>query len=219
MSIKTKSLADLAYDRLRSGIMSGHFKAGERLSMRALSRSYGISTTPVRDAALRLVQEGAMDQPNSRVFELRKLSVEEFEEIQDMRVCLEGLAARHAARRISPAVLDHLKSLHQCFVEGISENPRQANAYNTDFHLGIAKTAELSHLLRVIENLWLFVGPLFLELHKRMESEAFLPASHRHNSILDSLEARDEVGAEAAMRADIRWGTEMVLSLGGPAKL
>ena len=84
---------------LRQKILGGEFAPGERLKETAVSRSIGISRTPLRQAVDVLVSEGMLERlptGGSRVASFR------FQDIVDaieIRGVLEGTAARLAAER------------------------------------------------------------------------------------------------------------------------
>lgn len=214
MIFETVNLADQAYGQLRSDIMGGRYQPGSRLSMRTISRQFGISTTPVRDAALRLVREGVLEQPNSRTFSLRKLDAAEFDEIQEIRQRLEGLAAYNAALNISEPELKRIDELNNRFMAAKREDRQDASAINAEFHIAIVAASRLKMVRGILEGMWMLVGPIFLDLHNRMPTTHFEPAHHKHFHILDALKKRDPKAAEAAMVSDVQWGTSMVRDFG-----
>src|SRR5262249_35295653 len=55
--IEHSTLNDQAYTALKRGLISGTFRPGQALVIRTVAESYGISTTPVREALQRLVAE------------------------------------------------------------------------------------------------------------------------------------------------------------------
>ncbi|PKQ36281.1 MAG: hypothetical protein CVT61_01880 [Actinobacteria bacterium HGW-Actinobacteria-11] len=53
-AIKKPLLADLVFDRLLAGIISGRFRPDQRLQVDALAEELGVSRTPIREALARL---------------------------------------------------------------------------------------------------------------------------------------------------------------------
>ena len=90
---------DQIYARLAAQLMSGQLLPGDRLKIRELADEIGTSVTPVRDALLRLVQDGALVMPTPRVIRVRSLTLREYLEIRSIRLELEGMAAGMAAIR------------------------------------------------------------------------------------------------------------------------
>lgn len=105
-----KSLAELTYESLRSAILRGAFRPGERLTERDLSQKLGVSTTPVKEALRRLELEGLVRSvPRSGTFVSEDIK-ETIEEMGVIRAALEGAIAYLAA---SKATDDDLAALRE----------------------------------------------------------------------------------------------------------
>ena len=90
-------LTDLAYERLREGIVAGELKLGEQVSEAQLAQRMGISKTPVREALVRLKMEGLVDiQPQRGTF-VFKLTPEQVGQLCRYRAMIETAALREAA--------------------------------------------------------------------------------------------------------------------------
>jgi len=59
VSSSRENLASRTYGQLREALMAGRFWPGQRLRIRELSAAMGVSDTPVREAIMQLVREGA----------------------------------------------------------------------------------------------------------------------------------------------------------------
>ncbi len=99
--IEAASLSDRVFDHLEDGIFSGKYPPGEILTELRLSRELEVSRTPVREALRRLQQEGLIRE-TGKGSQVLGLSARDVSDIYDIRLRTEGLAARWAARRISP---------------------------------------------------------------------------------------------------------------------
>lgn len=101
---------------LRNLIVSGRFKAGERLAELPLAEELGVSRTPVRLAVRTLEHEGLLERSGRRGYAVRAFSEADVRCAVDVRSVLEGLAARRLAERgLSPAVRARLAA---CLDEG-----------------------------------------------------------------------------------------------------
>ena len=90
-------LTDLAYERLREGIVAGELKLGQQVSEAQLAQRMGISKTPVREALVRLKMEGLVDiQPQRGTFVFR-LTPEQVGQLCRYRAMIETAALREAA--------------------------------------------------------------------------------------------------------------------------
>src|SRR5665213_932921 len=105
--IGRQTLLDQVHMQLRQALMSGRFQPGQALTLRSVSEALGVSHMPVRGALHRLEAEGALGAPTSRrTLIVPELRVADLEEIRDIRVELEGLAAARAASLITGAELE-----------------------------------------------------------------------------------------------------------------
>ena len=107
-NVSYESKGDQIYSQLAQALVKGQLLPGERLKIRELSVQMGTSVTPVRDAILRLVQDGVLVMLSPRDIRVRRLTLEEYLEIRNIRVELEGMAASQAAMRATPADVERL---------------------------------------------------------------------------------------------------------------
>ena len=94
-----KSLTTIAFERLRSDIVSGNLRPGERLRIQALSDSYGIGATAIREALSRLVTDGFVESEDQRGFCVAPVSRDELIDLTETRIAVEVLALEQAMER------------------------------------------------------------------------------------------------------------------------
>ncbi|MDX5627600.1 MULTISPECIES: GntR family transcriptional regulator [unclassified Brenneria] len=90
-------------DSLRSYILSGSVKPGDRLTETSLAEQLGVGRATVRSAFQRLSGEGILVQIPYTGWEVSSLSINDVWELWTLRGSLEGLAARLAAEHTDPA--------------------------------------------------------------------------------------------------------------------
>jgi DNA-binding GntR family transcriptional regulator len=106
-----KPLSQIAYDSLRTMILSGEVRPGERLSERELARRIQVSRTPLREALGRLERDGlAVSKPGMGYY-APEFDPKVVEELYEFRELLEIHAVRAAARRIGEAGIRELKDI------------------------------------------------------------------------------------------------------------
>src|SRR4051812_42245246 len=93
---------DVVTAELRRLILAGVLKPGERLVEDRLAERLGVSRTPVREAIRVLAREGFVEVTPGRGAAVANPPREEAEELFDVRMALEGLTARLAARKVTP---------------------------------------------------------------------------------------------------------------------
>lgn len=104
---KAVSLADQVFDKLENDILIGEYKKGELLTELKLSETLGVSRTPIREALRRLEQESIIAMSTKGAVVLG-ISPEDIEAIYEMRVRIEGYAARCAAQKASEEEIKEL---------------------------------------------------------------------------------------------------------------
>ena len=96
--INTKA-SSTAYEAIRSMVAQGQLCPGEELSERRLAESLQLGRTPVREAIKELCREGVLMSVPLRGTFVQRLSVEDLKEIHEVRLALEGMAAKLAAEK------------------------------------------------------------------------------------------------------------------------
>ena len=105
---RSVSLADQIFERLEKDILVGKFERGEILTEMKLSEMLGVSRTPIREAMRRLEQEHIV-KATPKGSMVVGISPTDIESIYEMRLRIEGLAARYAAKN---ATEEELKALN-----------------------------------------------------------------------------------------------------------
>ncbi|MES2631509.1 MAG: GntR family transcriptional regulator [Pseudomonadota bacterium] len=204
-SIERSTLWDRAYVELKGALMAGRFAPGERLVLRQIADSLGISLTPVRDAVNRLIAEkalarGGLGPAGAAVVPL--LKAEQFEQLMIIRGSLEPVAAAHAALNAQTQQVDAVEQL-------LNEMKRHAEESRTDeylkahylFHFSIYEMCRMPILEEMIESVWLRCAPtLTLALPHNVPS---LKRYQHHIETIAALRNGRPEAAAAAVRADI----------------
>lgn len=123
------------YEYLKDKILSGGFIPGQRLAEEHLAEEFGVSRTPVREALHKLELEGLVKPLETRGFCVPQDSVEEMEEIFDLRAIMEGFALRVVCRDITE---ENIQCLNALIEEGEAAmhagNTEKVFDANTNFH-------------------------------------------------------------------------------------
>jgi DNA-binding GntR family transcriptional regulator len=106
-----KTLSESVYNNVKAGIISNEFKAGERIYEKEVAKRFGVSTTPVREALLKLSAEGFISIDSHRKATVKEISYEELEDIFEVMSDLDALAVSHVVDHISPECIEEIESL------------------------------------------------------------------------------------------------------------
>jgi DNA-binding GntR family transcriptional regulator len=109
-----------AWERLRHGILTGQFAAGERLIAQRLAADLGLSRTPVKEALASLEREGLVTRVGNWGYSVRVISVRDAQDVFEARQVVETANSYHAATRATDSQIaamaqglkqaqDHLK--------------------------------------------------------------------------------------------------------------
>src|SRR5215831_18252801 len=110
-AVRRRNRTDRAYEQLREDIVSGRLQPNERLVEADLVQLLDFGRSAVRTALVRLEQEGLVEREPNRGAKVRLVGEQEAAEILESRMVLEGLAARHAARNVTPAEVEELRAI------------------------------------------------------------------------------------------------------------
>lgn len=197
------TLSERVYARLRAALVGGRLVPGQKLVHRQLALELGVSPTPVREALLRLVSDGALDLDARGIAWVPRLRPDRYAEIMDLRVMLEGHAAAEAARLASKAEIAALAAIHaRVLTARQTGDGAMLLAENERFHFGVIDIARMPVLRRMVESLWMQAGPTISLLSGLPRPPS--PGGHPHDDLLRALAAQDAGAARAAVERDLR---------------
>lgn len=93
-----KTLADEAYFRIHHDIIAGQFEPGEKLQPDLLRKRYDLGLSPLREALARLALEGLAVAEGQRGFFVAQATLEELNDIADIRINLSVAALERSIR-------------------------------------------------------------------------------------------------------------------------
>ncbi|MFA6157191.1 GntR family transcriptional regulator [Mesorhizobium sp.] len=202
LKLEHQTLNDRAYGALKQELISGGFSPGQALVIRKLAETFGISTTPIREALQRLVAERLLEMQNNRSVIVPLLTSPAFEELTRIRIAVEGLAGELATSRMTQSGLAEIKSTLSGMQHAIEAG--DAKAYlklNEAFHFAIYQHADAPILLNMVRDLWGRVGPYLTLL---MQADAYVPQSNdAHVRIVAALDQGDAAAVRLSIEQDI----------------
>lgn len=202
------NLGDTVYARIADALMKGRFAPGARLTIRDLAHTLGISATPVRDAIQRLIQDEALVQKSAREVRVPALTVSRYREIRQIRIELEGLAARESALKAGPADVERLRAIIVRNEEALAAGDWiEGLELNQTFHFALAEIAEMQVLRGILNRLWLQMGPLIADAYP-LGGRLMID---QHYSIVEAIAAHDSDAAERAIADDIGKAGTLIL--------
>jgi DNA-binding GntR family transcriptional regulator len=187
------SLKDHIYEVLKDGITNMNIYSEDadlRLQERELSQQTGISRTPIREALVRLEQEGFVDiRPRKGVFIKRK-SLAEILEMIVVWAALESMAARLATVHATDREIGSLrKMVAEYGTDDARANLDEYSEANIRFHQRILEFSKCKMLKDLTDGLFLHMRAI--RNRSMTESDRVKRSIVDHAHIIEALEDRD----------------------------
>ncbi len=191
-SISThRTLEGLVYQDIRRAIAEGRFAPGQRIVVNSVAAASGVSRIPIMQALRRLESEGFVRITPHKDVVVTSPSPVEFRERFLLMATLEALCLRHAAEKITPAILKELRALQaDLIVARRAKDAARASALDGQFHLRMCEVAELPQTLQILRNLFDRGEYYRIIMHARRGGFA-KESIAEHEHILKALAAQD----------------------------
>ena len=194
--LQQNSLTSLVQRELERRILGGELAPGSKLNEADIAGELGVSRGPVREAFRAIEQTGLVRTEKNRGVFVRQVSLEEANEIYEVRAALEGLIGRLAAKRIRPEQVEKIRAVvKKMHAVGRARDAQAYYPLNVQFHELLCEAAGnralLANYRRVVNE---------LDLYRRetlLRSAENVPISTKdHEAILDAVAEGDERLAE-----------------------
>lgn len=184
-------LRDVVFQTLRTAILKGDLKPGERLMELQLASKLGVSRTPIREAIRMLEQEGLARTIPRKGAEVAGMTEKDMEDVLQIRCVLEELAARLSCENITDEEMRELKIAMVAFEEKTREgNVVELAKADVTFHDIIYRAADNPKLLVLLNNLR---EQMYRYRTEYMKDDRILPVLIReHREMVKALENRDQ---------------------------
>jgi DNA-binding GntR family transcriptional regulator len=207
---RKKSLSEHAYGKLRDLIITLDLKPGARINEGVLERDLAIGRTPVREALLRLVNQGFLTSIPGRGFFVREVTLDGVKALFEAVMILQRGCIALAARRITDDELSRLQDIHRELKRAMADQHYlQVTLLNSRFHRVIHEASRNDFLIASMHNL----EPQYDRLAYFCFSEQavgdglkehFGKVTVDHGRLIDHLKRRDEQSAVDAVTDHIR---------------
>lgn len=208
------SLVEIAEKAIREGIILGTYPPGNRLRERELSEEIGVSRVPVREALRNLEFQGFVEILARRGAVVRKMSVNDVDELFDLRCALEPLAAGAAARHYAigsphPGLDQAIKNAD---IATASKDAQSIVVANAEFHTELINAARHRMLRDTMPAILARTRWLFAQTANRNADAQ----SREHHQVYEAIRSGEVRLAEASMLAHVEAGRRPSLQLISP---
>jgi len=193
-----KTISQSIYLYIKEAIVKNKLKANQPINEKEIAKLFSISTTPVREAVLRLGVEGYVKLDSHRDALVMEVSYEELKEIFDVLGMLDGFAAGLAAEQLTPEDLEEIEETtarmaRHCGVKSIDKYL----SLNAEIHLKIWSAVPNRMLRKTLLNLY---DQLLRYNYARIQAfrrPGILEKSmNSHNELLNALKRKDAAEIE-----------------------
>lgn len=198
------SLSEDIHEALVTLLISLQVRPGERLSVDALARQFGVSQTPIRAALIRLETEGLVVKKFNSGYSAAPIpSGEHFRDVYAMRLLLEPEAAFLATQNITKSGQKQLKDLCDKMTRLVGEdthsNYGRFALLDGQFHALIASFCGNKVLADTLQGFYAHMNLFRLRYHSTVAEEAI----KEHSAIVDAIKQNDAQAARTAMATHI----------------
>lgn len=192
-------LREKIYQKIRDDITNGRLSPGERLLESKLADEFKCSQSPVREALRQLESEGLLTCEENKGSTIRKLSIQEIDEIYCILSVLESYAAFRSTERVTKEDVVYLRNLHNKLKTAAKKQDLAGwLQINTEFHIFFSKHSGNKTLFQMLENLKLRIYPYrYITIRIPHHLEEYIK---HHERILEGLEANDGKMVAAYMK-------------------
>jgi GntR family transcriptional repressor for pyruvate dehydrogenase complex len=211
---RRQRLGDQLYGQILDQIVGGQLKEGERLpSETELSDMFGVSRPVVREALLRLRADGLVQARQGAGTFVAQRPAERLKSFAhsgdvaallrgvEVRLPLEGAAARLAAERRSSTQLDKISQAHALFAEQ-TQCGQMAPETDFAFHAAIAEATGNAFFLSLLLHLTPAISQ-FMTLSLNLTRTGSAPRAEKvlleHAEVLEAIRTQDGESAQIAM--------------------
>lgn len=180
---------DEAYVLLRDWIIKGKLVPSQRLRDKELAEKLGVSRTPIREALLKLEDEGFVQtKPNSSTI-VSPIDTN-IEHLYSIIWTLEGLALEQAFGNITPSDIERMVNFNEKMLKALkAQHPLGAVEADIDFHsvyIDLSNNEELKQIIQGIKQKLKRV-----DLHYFEKFKSGLQSYQEHKKIITALKKKD----------------------------
>lgn len=197
--VQPASLGAQALRFIRQAIVAGELSPNRIYSASTLAERLGVSNSPVREAMLRLVDEGFLVPVRNRGYRVVAMSRRDLEEVHDLRVMLEIPAMGRLAEQVDRHDMSPFGALLDSVLSAAAQDDVTSYlAADRDFHLGLTEllgNMRLSELVGRLRDQTRLYGMSVLSNTGRL-----METADEHTEILEAIRYGDRARTEELMR-------------------
>lgn len=179
-----------AYQKIRNWILDGTFAPGMQLRDKELAAQLGVSRTPIREALLRLEDEGFVQTKPNRATLVSPIDFHNAFHLYSIVWTLESLALSQAFGSMTDLVIQEMIEANERFLQKIKIRDRfAALEADQDFHSVYIRLSENKELEKIISKIKQKLKRLDLYYFDKVEDAS--SSYEEHKQIIHALQRKD----------------------------
>jgi DNA-binding GntR family transcriptional regulator len=211
------TLAERTYEVLKERILDQNLEPGARLNIDAISKDLSVSSSPIREALVRLEAERLVVSELYSGYSVAPQPTPNYlHKLLDFRILVEGACARTGAQAHEAVTLNTLTSL----MEIMAKTHRLGTKYqeyrkfvqaDTQFHMAVVDSAHNEVISEIYADMHAILLQSRLYLNRRGGPTSSQTVLDEHRAVLAAFQEGDGPRAEKAVREHLEKGRERLL--------
>jgi DNA-binding GntR family transcriptional regulator len=208
--VQRSRLSSQIANMMRTEVLAGRLKPGERVGQVQWAERVGSSRMPVRDAINQLCAEGILLQAENGSTTVAEVRLDDLADAWAANATIAGMAARRAAQRIQPEELQQLERLESELEQAIAQGDiAEAGRKNWTFHVTVNRAARSPQLTALLRSMSRMLSPANFRLMEDWSTRA----PHEHRALLKAFGDGDGDRAMELMQAHVEAGYRPTLEM------
>ncbi len=191
---RMKTIKEQVYEKLKSDVLNGIYKPGERIQELVIAKKLNVSRSPVREALKELIGEGLLVSVPNKSITVKKLSAKEIKDIFDFRNITEKYAIEKTIENIDERIIKKLESIKSEFIKLYQDNDLHRYCkVDSEFHNYLIKSSGNILLHQVVGNVMALIEQfrvISLSSNRRFEESI-----DEHVTIIDNILKKNKEAA------------------------
>ena len=203
------TLRERIVSTIRNAIINGQLKAGSRIAETEFAERFGISRTPIREAFRQLETEGFITVQPRKGAIVASFSARDVSDFYDIKVILEGYAARLATMALTEEEIDRMDAINKMMDAAAAKNDlRKVLDLHNEFHNTFLHAAGNDRLHQIVQTMVAQFQRYRMILAVPGKVEGSI---EQHKEIVEAFRKRDPVLAEKLVQKNALYGKKILL--------
>lgn len=203
------TLREKIVETVRQAIINGHLPPGTRVAEPELADKFGISRTPIREAFRQLESEGFITVVPRKGAVVASFSEKDISDFYDIKMVLEGYAARCAARRLTEKDIARMEAVNrQMETAAAKKDIRKVFSLHNEFHDVFLAASGNEKLKALVDNMVMQFQRfrILLSMPGRIEGSI-----RQHWEIIEAFRKKNAALAASLVEKNAVYGKEILL--------